>query len=113
MKKRFQMKIDTILGLFFSSCLLLSFIGGCSAKLLYEANNNPVWMNTVVVAMFQGFFFCSGGLMGLIASKKLFQMNSLESRIRASLIFLFFCIPPMFIGLFILNIAVRNLISLL
>ena len=114
MKKLFQMKGETVLGLLFTSCLLTSAMGGCSAKLLYEINSNPVWLNSVVVAMFQGLFFCSGGLMGLLASRKLYkQPNSLDSKVRAGLLFLFFCIPPMFLGLFILRIAIRNLINLL
>jgi hypothetical protein len=108
------MKGNTILALLFSSCLLTSFIGGCSAKLLYETYLNPPWLNSVVVAMFEGLFFCSWSLMGLLASRILYkQTDSFYSKVRAGLVFLFFSIPPMLIGLIILQIAIRNLIKLL
>jgi len=114
MKQLFQMKGDTVVSLLFSLCLLVFFIGGCSAKLLYEVYGNPTWLNSVVVAIFEGLFFCSWGLIGLLASRKLYkQTNSFDSKVRAGLVFLFFCIPPMFLGLFILQIAMRNFINLL
>ncbi len=114
MKNPFPIKRDTFLGLLFSSCFLVSFVGGCAAKLTYEVmNHNPMWLNTVVVAVFGGLFLCSAGFMGLLASRKLYQQDSFASKTSAVLIFLFYCITPMLLGLFVLQIALKNLINLL
>jgi hypothetical protein len=114
MKKLVQMKRNTILSLLISLCLVASFIGGCSAKLLYETYNNLPWLNSVVVAIFEGLFFCSWSLMGFLASRTVYkQTKTLDSKVKAGLIFFFFGIPPMLIGLRIFQIAVRNFIELL
>ena len=113
MKNLFQKKTETILGLFFGSCLILSFVGGCSAKLAYQMmNNNPGWLNNIVVAMFVGLFFCSWGTIGVLASRKLFRESSFDSKIKAIMMFVLFGIPPLIFGLFDLYLTFRNLVGL-
>jgi hypothetical protein len=71
MKKLSPIETNAISGLFFASGFLLSFVGGCTAKRIYQArNNDPVWLNSVVVAMFIGSFLCCAGCMGLLDSRK-------------------------------------------
>ena len=50
MKKGRLSKLILIFGLGW----LLSFVGGCSAKLSYEFFNAPAWMNSVIVGLFVG-----------------------------------------------------------
>lgn len=114
MKKLRQLKIDSILVLIFGLCFLPSFLGGCSAKLLYQINNGPTWLNSVVVAAFGGAFFCSWGLAGALASKKRWAgTNRFDYKVGAVLLFLFYSMLPLFLGLFILWVAIRNFIELL
>jgi len=114
MKKLFQQKGETILGLSFATSFFISFMGGCSAKLIYQVNGNqPDWLNSVVVAMSIGVFFCSVGFIGLLASRKtIMQSKSLASIIKASLLFLFYFVVPMALGLLVLRNSMQNFINL-
>lgn len=115
MKRLRQLKFDSILSLMLGLCFLTSFVGGCSAKLIYQINNNePIWLNSVVVAIFLGLFFCSWGLFGVLTSIKLWaRTNRFIYKIGAVLLFLFYSVLPLFSGLYVLWIAIGNLINLL
>lgn len=82
MKSLEKSKIDLIFGFGF----LLSFMGGCTAKYIYEANGyQPEWLNSVVVGLFMGLGFCSGSLMGItsIAIYHL-RIDTFDKKIRAA-----------------------------
>jgi len=46
----------------------MSFIGGCTTKLIYQFNNDsPDWLNSIVVGTFLGIAFCSMSLVAISA----------------------------------------------
>ena len=63
-RKRFQK-----IALFFGLIWFLSFLGGCTSKLIYQFNNDsPDWLNSIVVGTFLGISFCSMGLGAISAN---------------------------------------------
>lgn len=109
MNKMHKSKIDLIFGL----GLLVSFLGGCTAKLIYEMRHEPNWLNTVVVAMFIGLGACSGSLMGvtsIVIHRS--KIDSFDQKIKA-MVSLLIAIPVFFVGLFVLWRALGNLLELL
>jgi len=102
-------KIDLIFGLGF----LISFLGGCTTKLIYEFRNEPDWLNSVVVAMFVGLGACFGSLMGvtsIIIYKS--KIDSFDKKIKA-IVSLLIAVPVFFVGLFVLWVALENFLRLL
>lgn len=102
-------KIDLLFGLGW----LVSFMGGCTAKLLYEINNEPGWLNSIVVGAFVGLGVCCASLAVIssvyIRSQKI---NTLDKKIWAALSILI-GIPMFFIGLFVLFRVLQNILDLL
>lgn len=114
MKKLCHLKIDSILALLFALCLFVFFAGGCAAKFFYQINNDePAWLDSVVVPMFGGMFLGICGLLGVLASIKLWKRTNWLYKIGAILIFMFYGLLQIFIGLYTLWIAMDNLIKLL
>src|SRR5689334_22435636 len=105
MKIEHKSKIDVI---FFLGGIL-SFVGGCTAKFIYQSNNNePVWLNSIVVGIFVGSGFCFMSLMAISVSF-LYGWKTDKARAIWSLIV---GIPVFFIGLFILWKVLLNLLAL-
>jgi hypothetical protein len=85
---------------------LFSFVGGCTAKLIYQLNNEePVWLNSIVVATFLGLGFCSMSFGGVVSSF-FYGWKTDKARAIWSLIV---GIPFFLIGLFILWKVLLNL----
>ena len=92
-------------------CFLCSFVGGCTAKLAYEFYNGPVWLNSVIVALFVGLGACFGSLMVITSSMERWKSNSNDDRPIAVLGFILW--TPMFLlGLLALWKALQNFFSL-
>ena len=100
-------KIDLIFGLGW----LLSFLGGCAAKFVYEVYNAPNWLNSVVVGLFVGLGICFASLMvvtSIFIHKS--SINSLDKKIKAMLSLLI-SIPLFLVGLFVLWRVLENLLK--
>jgi len=66
---KYRKRIQKI-ALFFGLIWFLSFLGGCTTKLIYQINNDsPNWLNSIVVGAFAGTTSCS---MSLVAFSSIF-----------------------------------------
>jgi ABC-type dipeptide/oligopeptide/nickel transport system permease component len=85
---------------------------GFYAKVVYEANRQPEWLNSVVVGMCVGLGACFGSVMG-IASVFIYRdrIDSLDKKLKA-LFSLLLAVPVFFLGLFVIWRALMNLIEL-
>jgi uncharacterized membrane protein (DUF485 family) len=103
-----KLKLDLVFGLGW----LISFIGGCSAKLIYEVNNEPIWLNSVVVGIFIGLGICFASLM-VITSVFIYKsrIDSFDKKARA-ILSLLITIPLFFVGLFVIWRALVNISEL-
>ena len=93
---------------------LVSFVGGCSAKLIYQANNNaPDWLNSIVVGAFVGLVFCSMSITivsGNFADR--WQTKSSENKFKA-IYSLILGIPFFIISLGIFWKVLLNILALI
>jgi len=101
-------KIDLIFGL----CWLLSFVSGCTAKLIYETYNAPACLNSVVVGAFVGLGVCFMSLTAITSSiVHGMKTDSFGKKARA-ILSMIIGIPILFIGLFILWKVAVNLLEM-
>ena len=88
---------------------ILSFAGGCVAKLAYEYGNVPGWVNSVIVGVFVGLGLCFMSLTVITGNILLgWDRSSIYKRLRV-IAYLVVFIPVFFIGLLSLWKALENL----
>jgi hypothetical protein len=92
---------------------LMSFLGGFIAKVIYEINQEPDWLNSVVVGMFMGLGLCSMSV-ATMTSNFIIPWNTKPAEKKGKAIFsLVVCVPIFLLGLFVLQKVSMNLWALL
>jgi len=105
-REKTPMKIKIINFCLFAG--LFSFLGGCTAKQIYQLNNDePIWLNSIAVPTFSGLFLCFLCFGGILSSVVLGWKTDKVKAIYALIV----CIPIFFIGMFIIWTAFLKLLS--
>jgi len=92
---------------------LVSFLSGFIAKAIYQVNNEPDWLNSVVVGLFLGLGLCSMSV-ATMTSNFIVPWNTKPVEKKGKAIFsLVVGIPILLIGLFVLQKVLMNLLALI
>jgi hypothetical protein len=115
MKKFHQPKIKSTFGWVLGLGILAYFLIGFSIRIFLDIHNGePRWLDSVVLTTIGGLFFCHLSLIGVLASiKQWARANRFDYKIGAVFLFLLYCMLPLSLGLFILSVAIGNLIELM